>query len=121
MKLGEVVNAMEPLQRLAGTDMKLQYAYQIHKVTRSVQQELDFFTEKRQVIFEKYGTYTKSDLIEIPKEKQEAAGKELEELFAMEVLTEYVKPELPISENITITAKDIVLLQPLVEFKEDGV
>ena len=119
MRLGYVVNAVEPLQRLSGTDMKLQYAYRIHKIIREIQQEVEFFQEKRQAIFEKYGTYTKSDLIEIPKENQEVAGKELEELLAMEVLPEYSKVELPVSENITITAKDIVLLQPLVEFKED--
>ena len=112
MKLGEVVNAMEPLQRLAGTDMKLQYAYQIHKVIRRIQQEFDFFHEKRQAIFEKYGTYTKSDLIEIPKENQEVAGKELDELLAMEVLTEYTKPELPISHIIVLTARASVSIGP---------
>lgn len=121
MKLGEVVNAMEPLQRLAGTDMKLQYAYHIHKMIRGVQQELDFFTEKRQAIFEKYGTYTKEDLIEIPKENQGKAGKELEELMNTEVLLEFQKLVLPVSEDIKMAARDVLLLQPFIDFKEDSV
>lgn len=121
MKLGDVVSAFEPLQRLSNQGMKLQYAYRFHKMMECLKSEVEFFQKKRQAIFETYGIHTKEDLIEIPKENQEVASKELKELLEVEVRKNFQKLEIPISEDIQMTANDVLLLQSFVEFKEEGV
>ena len=114
MKLRTIIDAVGALAKLSNSDMNLKSAYRLQKLTASIQNEADFFNDKRQKIIEKYA---ENDAI--PEGKLAAAQKELDGLLDVNVLTEFTPLKLPLTENINISANDIAALAAFVVFGEE--
>ena len=84
-----------------------------------LQKEADFFAEQRQKIFEKYGTAKADGSFDFAAENEPKAAAELEELLVMEVTPEVEAIDIPITENLLLSANDIGLLTPFVHFTEE--
>ena len=70
-------------------------------------------------IFEKYGTAKEDGSFDFSEENEPKAAAELEELLAMEVTPEVEAIDIPITENLLLSANDIGLLMPFVHFTEE--
>ena len=116
VQLKDIVLAVPALSKLSAGDLQLRLAYKLKRMITALQKEADFFAEQRQKIFEKYGTAKEDGSSE---ENEPKAAAELEELLAMEVTPEVEAIDIPITENLLLSANDIGLLMPFVHFTEE--
>ena len=117
--LRDIVLAIPALSKLAAAPLRLRSAYRLQKLTSALQKEADFFAEQRQKIFEKYGTAKEDGSFDFSAENEPKAAAELEELLEMEVMPEVEAIDIPITENLLLSANDIGLLMPFVHFTEE--
>lgn len=103
MKLIEIVNARESLQKLVGQDLPLRVAYRLVKVTDAINFHLSFYGAER------------AKLGENP---DPAKLRELEEMEITDLHHEKLK--LPIRDGLVLSASDVKMLEPFIEFYEEG-
>ena len=118
LQLKEIILAVPALSKLAAGDLQLRLAYKLKHLIVSLQKEADFFSEQRQKIFEKYGTAKDDGSFSFTKENETKAAAELEELLAMEVTPDVEPIDIPITENLLLSANDLGLLMPFINFTE---
>ena len=118
VQLKEIVLAVPALSKLSAEDLQLRLAYKLKRMIPVLQKEADFFAEQRQKIFEKYGTAKADGSFDFAAENEPKAA-ELEELLVMEVTPEVEAIDIPITENLLLSANDIGLLTPFVHFTEE--
>jgi len=117
MKLHQIINATPALNKLGNAEMPLPDAYQIQKLIMALQPDIDFFNERNSKIIQKYdGKIRDNGTIEYPKDKVAAAQEEFNELLSFDTQTEITVIQIPINENIKISANDIRALIPFVKF-----
>ena len=119
VQLKEIVLAVPALSKLSARDLQLRLAYKLKRMISALQKEADFFAEQRQKIFEKYGTAKEDGNFDFSAENEPKAAAELEELLVMEVTPEVEAIDIPITENLLLSANDIGLLMPFVHFTEE--
>ena len=119
VQLKDIVLAVPALSKLSAGDLQLRLAYKLKHMISSLQKEADFFGEQRQKIFEKYGTAKADGSFDFTPENELKAAGELEELLEMEVMPDVEVIDIPITENLLLSANDIGLLMPFVHFTED--
>ena len=119
MQLKTIVLAAPALGKLSAGDLELRLAYKLKNLVSMLQKDVDFFIEQRQKIFEKYGTSKEDGSFDFSAENEPKAAAELEELLEMEVTPEVEAIDIPITENLLLSANDIGLLMPFVHFKEE--
>lgn len=100
MKLIDLVNARDSLQKLVQQDLPLKTAYKLMQITDECNRHLVF-----------YGN-------ELAKIESNGEPERLEELDNLEVLDDaWEKPKISADCNITLSAVDVKLLMPLVDFE----
>lgn len=118
VQLKDIVLAVPALSKLSAGDLQLHLAYKLKQMITALQEEADFFAEQRQKIFEKYGTPEEDGGFIFSAENEPKAAAELDELLDMEVMPDVGTINIPITENLLISANDIGLLMPFVHFTE---
>ena len=117
VQLKDIVLAVPALSKLSAGDLQLRLAYKLKRMISALQKEADFFAEQK--IFEKYGTAKEDGSFDFSAENESKAAAELEELLVMEVTPEVEAIDIPITENLLLSANDIGLLMPFVHFTEE--
>ena len=119
MKLYEVVNAVPALNKLGNSEMKLTEAYKLQKLLTAIQVEIDFFNKNQLKIIEENGEIQASGDFKIDEGKREIYAKAMDELALTEVEPVFTKMKIAVTENIQLSANDIGVLMPFVEFTEE--
>lgn len=118
VKLKTIIDAIPSLSKISGGDLSLGCAYRLQKSVSALQREINFFSEQRRKIFDKYGTPKDDGTYSFDKENERPAIGELEELLSLEVEPDIEVIEIPITENIRVSANDVGLLSPFIQFTE---
>lgn len=119
VQMREIIQAIPALSKITGGDLSLRLAYQLKRNIAELQKEADFFSERRQKIFDKYGTPKEGGTYSFEAENEQKAIDELEALLDLEVTPEAETLEIPVTENLHISVNDIGLLMPFIHFVED--
>ena len=103
MKLIEIVNARDSLQKLVGQNLPLRVAYRLVKVTDAINFHLNFYGAERFKLGENPD----------PEKLQELDNMEITDLH-------HEKLRVPILEDLVLSAADVKMLEPFIEFYEEG-
>lgn len=119
VQLKDIILAVPALSKLAAGDLQLRLAYRLKRMISALQKEADFFAEQRQKIFEKYGTAKEDGTYDFSEKNEPKATAELDELLEMEVMPDVEIIDIPVTENLLLSANDLGLLMPFVHFTEE--
>ena len=120
MKLFKIINAIPALNKLGNSDMKISEAYKLQKLLSAMQVEIEFFNRSQLKIIEENGVIQENGEFLIAEDKRAIYAKAMEELAQTDVEPEFSRMKISTSENIQISANDIGVLEPFVEFAEGG-
>lgn len=116
MKLRKIINAIPSLQKLYSAELPLVIAYSVDKLIKTLNNEVKFYNEKSQAIYEKYKESQDGDRIKIKKDCVAIVNKEIEELLDLNVSVKYKKPKISDSVDIKFSAQDLEALEGFVTF-----
>jgi hypothetical protein len=116
LKLRELIDAREALVELNAIKLPIKTAYSVSKIIRKANQELEFLTKIRQEVINKH----LQEGIEMTPEINQLISDELNETLDTEIEWNLNKVDLSsISLPISMTAKDVYLLEPFMIFESD--
>lgn len=127
VKISELLNSTESLQKLAETKLKAKLAWQVSKLLKSADKEIQEFNETRMNLVKKYGEKDEQGEL-ITDEKGNCKileggindfTSELNELVGSEVEISANKISINDLENIDFTPAEMANLEPFVDFKEE--
>lgn len=126
VKIENLLNSVETLQKLAQKDFKAKLAWQVSRLLKSAEAEIQAFNETRMNLIRKYGEKNENgDLItddngncKILPENIETFTNELNELIASEVEINANKLDINLFGDIDFTPSDMALLEPFIDIDE---
>lgn len=126
VKISSLLNGTEALQKLAGADLKAKLAWQVARLLKAAEAELQSFNETRMTLIKKYGEKdTEGELItdekgncKIPPEDINTFTAELNELLNTEVEINVNKISINDLENMSFTPSEMTLLEEFIDFEE---
>lgn len=119
VKLKSIISAIPALAKLSAGNLNLRTAYNLQKATMALQKEADFFSERRDKIFAKYGKKSEDGGFTFGESEEQLAVTELEELLSLDVSPECERVSVPLSENVKLSANDLGVLLPFIDFTEN--
>ena len=102
MKLIDIVNARGSLQKLISQDLPLRLAYRLTRLTDAINFHLNF-----------YGT----ERMKLGENPDQEKLRELEEMEISDI--PQTKLSLPIRDGLVLSATDVKMLEPFIEFYEE--
>lgn len=117
MKLGDVVNALPALQKLAGENLTPKTLYWVSKMLSKLDGEINFFNDERAKIAKELGNEVETDKWEIPVENRPEFERRMVDLLNVEIEAEFKVVKLPVTENIRLSYNDLRMLDGFVELE----
>lgn len=127
VKISDLLNSTETLQKLSQKDFKAKLAWQVARLLKNAEGEIQSFNETRMALIKKYGnkdengelvTDDKGNCQIIP-EDVEAFTEELNELLNTEVDINANKIDIELLEELEFTPADMAVLEPFVNFGDE--
>ena len=126
VKIADIVNGTEALQKLVNAELKAKLAWKVSKLLKLADQEIQTFNETRMDLIRKFGEKDENgELItdekgncKIPPENLQDFSSELSDLLNSEVELNANKIDIEELENVNFTPGEITLLEPFVNFEE---
>lgn len=126
VKISDLLNSTETLQKLAQKDFKAKLAWEIARLLKAAEGEIQQFNETRMNLIKKYGEKDENgELVtdekgncRIQNEVLNQFTVELNELVDSEVEINANKISLKLLEEIDFTPADMAALEPFVEMDE---
>lgn len=116
MKIGQIVEALPSLQKLAGQELTIKKLYKISKLMGKLNEELAFYNEQRGKILAKYCNVVGNQYV--PREEDmEKLNAEMGELLGTEIEYEVQEVVLDLDENIKLSYNDLVALEGFVRIE----
>ena len=127
LKVGELVNSTEALQKLSQKELKAKLAWQVSKLLKAADKELQEFNEARMNLIKKYGEKDENgELItddkgncKIPEEVTVDFSNELNDLVEAEIEINANKIKIDDLENIDFTPNEMNILEVFIDFGEE--
>ena len=127
VKISELLNSTETLQKLSQKDFKAKLAWSIARLLKAAEAEIQSFNDTRMNLIKKYGEKDENgELItdesgncKIQADDVDIFGKELNELVESEVEINANKIKMNLLEDIDFTPSDMAVLEPFVDFDEE--
>lgn len=127
VKISELLNSTETLQKLSQKDFKAKLAWTISRLLKAAEAEIQGFNEARMNLINKYGEKDeKGELItddkgncRIENEYINDFSNELDDLIGSEVEINANKIDIGLLENVDFTPADMALLEPFIEMNEE--
>jgi hypothetical protein len=117
--LGALSMTEPALERLASEKLPFQTAYRLSKLKKAVAEEVKHFYEERNTLVKKYGSTNgkgpEDITVQPTSEHWPAFVADVTELANVEVTIPLWPIDLTTIENLTIAAKDLELLEPLLK------
>ena len=119
MKLHQIIGAIPALNKISSHELPLKDAYKLSKLLIAIQPDLDFFNHKRIDILNKYGTKAENEEnYNIAPQNMDAFKAEMDELGNIETQAQITAVQLPLYDDIKITANEISTLVPFIEWSD---
>lgn len=126
VKISELIDNTEVLQKLSRTSLKAKTAWQVARILKAADKEVQEFNETRMNLIKKYGEKDESNELitdesgncKIVPEHLVDFTKELNELVNTEVEINANKVTINDLENIDFTPGDMVQLESFIDFEE---
>lgn len=127
IKIVDIVNGTEALQKLAKTELKAKLAWQVSKLLKTVEQEMQIFNDTRMSAVKKYGEKDENgELItddngncKILDNNLALFNKEINELLNNEIEINANKLKISDLEEINFTPSEIAALENFIDFEEE--
>ena len=127
LKIADLLNSTDVLQKLAGKELKAKLAWQVGRMLKEAEKEIQSFNETRMQLINKYGSKDeKGELVmdennncKIEPESINNFSNELNELIASEIEINAHKIKIDDIENINFTPSEMAQLEPFVDFDEE--
>ena len=127
LTISELLNSTEVLQRLSKTDLKARLSWQVARLLKAADEEIQSFNETRMNLVKKYGEKDENgELItddqnncKIPNESTLEFSNQLNELINTEVEINANKIKIADIENLDFTPAEMNMLEPFVDFDEE--
>lgn len=127
LKISDLLNSTEVLQKLAGKELKAKLAWQVGRVLKSAEKEIQDFNETRMNLIKKYGEKDENDELvtdennncKINNEFINDFSNELNELIESEIEINANKIKIEDIENIDFTPAEMTQLEAFVDFGEE--
>ena len=127
IKINDLLNTTETLQKLASKEMKAKLSWQIARLLKSAEKEIQDFNETRMNLINKYGEKGEDgNLItddkgncKITPDSVNTFSAELNELVQSEVEINANKIRIDDLENIDFTPAEMAALEIFIDFGED--
>ena len=116
MKIGQVVEALPSLQKLARQDISIKKLYKISKLLGNLEDEIAFYNAQRNKIISQYCDVVGNQYVP----RQEDEGKlnaELSELLDTDVECEINEVAIGDNENIKLSYNDLIALRGFVRIE----
>lgn len=121
IKIKDIVNSQNSLQKLLGVSLPVKVSYKLSKLVTKLQPELDLFNKEKDKLIEKYGEKDDKGVVSIKQDSPNMPkfAKEIDELAEMEVSIDFGdgKPFEKISVadlgDVKIEAQDLISLSYL--------
>ena len=126
VKIENLLNSVDTLQKLSQKDFKAKLAWQVARLLKSAEAEIQSFNETRMNLIRKYGEKDENgELItdengncKIIPEDIETFTNELNELITSEVEINANKLDINLFGDIDFTPSDMAALEPFIDMDE---
>lgn len=126
IKLGELVNSTEVLQKLSQTELKAKLSWAVTKLLKAADKEMQDFNEARMNLIQKYGEKDENgELItdenkncKIPEAGLQEFSAELNELVETEIEINVNPLNIDDLEDKEFTPAEMAILEPFIDFGE---
>lgn len=126
VKISDLVGSTEALQKLAGKELKARLAWQVARLLKAADAELQSFNDTRMELVKKYGNKDENgELItddkgncKIPEEYVSTFSDELTELVETEIEINSNKIKIDDLENLDFTPAEMSNLEAFIDFGE---
>lgn len=126
IKLGELVNSTEVLQKLSQTELKAKLSWAVTKLLKAADKEMQDFNEARMNLIQKYGEKDENgELItdenkncKIPEAGLQKFSAELNELVETEIEINVNPLNIDDLEDKEFTPAEMAILEPFIDFGE---
>ena len=127
IKISDLLNSTEALQKLAGTELKAKLAWQVGRILKAAETEIQSFNEARMNLIKKYGE--KDENGELITDEQgnckivegdiNEFSNELNDLINSEVEISGNKIKIDDLDKVDFTPAEMAQLEILIDFGED--
>ena len=127
VKISDIINSTETLQKLGKMELKAKLAWQVARLLKALDTEVQQFNETRMEVIKKYGEKDENGEL-VTDEKgnctiqQENVGKfqeELTDLINAEIEINANKIKIESIEDIDFTPTEMNALEPFIDFGEE--
>lgn len=126
VKILDLVNSTETLQKLSQKDFKAKLAWSIARLLKAAEKEIQEFNDTRMNLIKKYGEKDENgELVtddkgncKIDNSVLNEFSNELNDLMNTEVEINANKIDIELLENLEFTPSEMAILEPFVEFEE---
>lgn len=127
VKISDLLNSVETLQKLSKKDFKAKLAWQVARLLKSAEAEIQAFNETRMNLINKFGEKDENNELitdekgncKIPNENVDTFTNELNELLDNEVEINANKIKMEQLEEIDFTPSDMATLEPFIDMDEE--
>ena len=127
VKISELINSTETLQKLSQKDFKAKLAWSVARLLKAAEAEIQSFNETRMNLIKKYGEKDENgELItddkgncKINNDSINEFSNELNDLIATEVEINANKIDINLLENVDFTPAEMAVLEPFVDMGEE--
>ena len=127
IKVQELVNSTAALQKLSNMSLKAKLAWQVARLLKAADAEIQVFNETRMNLLKKYGEKDENDKLitdekgncKIVTGETEAFSNELNELLNTKIEINSNPLKFSEIENIDFTPAEISQLESFIDFEED--
>ncbi len=113
MKLIEIVNSVQALNKLGEKDLPIQTSFKVTDILFAVEKELNNYYVHKDKLIQKYGTTENGLDYSFPEENRDKYVRDLEELNNMEIDLRVEKIKLP--DNILIAPNALHALRNFID------
>lgn len=126
VKISSLLNSTETLQKLANMKLKAKLSWQVSRILKEAEKEIQEFNEARLALINKYGEKDENgELVtdeknncKIDNQFVKEFGSELEELVGAEVELNASKIDMNKLEELDFTPSEMIDLEPFIEMEE---
>ena len=127
VKIADLINSTETLQKLAQKDFKAKLAWSIARLLKSAETEIQGFNATRMNLIKKYGEKDENgELItdengncKINNDAVQEFSDELNEILETEVEINANQIDIELLENVEFTPSDMAILEPFIDINEE--
>ena len=127
VKISDLLNSTEALQKLAGTELKAKLAWQVGRILKSADTEIQSFNDTRMNLIKKYGEKDEAgELVtddsgncKIPNESLAMFSSELNELIDTEIEINANKIAIDSLDDKEFTPAEMSQLEVFIDFGEE--